>query len=174
MSVSAPRGNVLTHQRSTFVNFREIGADFRWIDAQQYTLRAAAIDQELLAALVTDVRYDYSYAEPRSERPKPGAGIHGPYRLEAISSESFKPVSRADAVRRLEAWYHGVPEHFAMTVTRLIDELLPRDWALYELPDTRSENSHEWGNVIGVDGFHEFVAISPDRTCINLVVAGDD
>jgi hypothetical protein len=59
-------------------------------------------------------------------------------------------------------------------VRTLTAELIPADFAVFELPDLRSIAEHQWGGVVGMNGFLEYVAISADRNQLNLLVASDD
>ncbi|QJU56267.1 hypothetical protein SCB71_21225 (plasmid) [Herbiconiux sp. KACC 21604] len=168
---------VLVHIDSPFLNFTETGPDFRWIDCRRFTIKSPGSDAEILASLVANDWYDHSFAEPTPSRPSPGARVHGPYRLDAISAATFSPVARVDALCQLEAWarkYDGAPLAFLAKVGAMIEDLLPTDWTVYELPDIRSFAQHDWGNVIGVDGFFEYVGVSPDRSKLTLIVASDD
>jgi hypothetical protein len=46
--------------------------------------------------------------------------------------------------------------------------------SLYELPDLRETAQHDWGYVVGLDGFHEFVLINRHTSNLALLVASDD
>ncbi|MEG8183221.1 hypothetical protein [Nocardia terpenica] len=45
---------------------------------------------------------------------------------------------------------------------------------LFQLPDLRPDAQHDWGWVVGVDGFHELVVIDQPDQVLTLVVAADD
>jgi hypothetical protein len=44
----------------------------------------------------------------------------------------------------------------------------------YQLPDMRDTAQHDWGYVVGSDGFHEFVLINRQTNNVALLVASDD
>ena len=46
--------------------------------------------------------------------------------------------------------------------------------AIYELPNIRATAQHDWGEVAGSDGFHEFVVINRENGELALIVASDD
>ena len=58
--------------------------------------------------------------------------------------------------------------------TRTIEGLLPLGHRLYQLPDLGEASEHDWGWVVGVGGFIEYVAIAEDGASMNLLVASDD
>jgi hypothetical protein len=168
---------LLTHVDSPELSFHETGADYRWISGRRFTTGSAPNDLELLAALVANEWYGHSYAEPTPLSPTRGGEIHGPYRIEAISAQSFVAIERDLALEQIESWakrYDGMPEEFLLKVRTLTAELIPADFAVFELPDLRSIAEHQWGGVVGMNGFHEYVAISADRNQLNLLVASDD
>ena len=44
----------------------------------------------------------------------------------------------------------------------------------YQLPDLRDTAQHDWGWVVGNNGFHEFVLIDRRTDSVALLVASDD
>lgn len=168
----------LTFASSTGINSRESGPDFRWMDVQRFTVREPTNVRLMLSAMLSDPMYDYSYAEPR--RPGealPRKDLHGPYRVDALSEDSFVEVGKEAAQARLRQWAntHGpLPTHLADEFARFIDAHLPGGHLILELPDMRATSSHDWGWVIGSDGFLEFVVIAPDLRSLTLFVASDD
>lgn len=80
-------------------------------------------------------------------------------------------------MRTLKEWaYLGddLPASCDLELQKFIEMALPKDFTFWELPDIRATVEHEWGQVVGVDGFIEFVALSQDRETLNLFVASDD
>src|SRR5690349_13045888 len=131
----------LTFRDSPELNFRETGPDFRWIDCRRFIVDAAGDDRAILAALVADPWYDFSYAEPTPSEPGAREGIHGPYRIEAISAETFIEVDRVTVLTQLDEWVHRygpLPDPFIAKYRTLVRELLPSGHRLFELPDIRS------------------------------------
>jgi hypothetical protein len=162
----------LVYQGEVFINFR---TSRQWVVVKLFPLPANTDDREVLQLLIRHVRYRDSYA--RSEF-KDAETIHGPYWLNAITPESFAPVSAADAETLIRTWAeYSVPltdgDRAAMET-----EVYPRirDAASrYQLADLRETAEHEWGSSVGsATGFYEFVLIDRQTSRVALVVASDD
>ena len=159
------------------LNFRDVGLDFRWIDARRFIVCGPSDDDTILAALISDVRYDGSYAEPTQTEPEPPNGIHGPYRLDVITAASFVAISRSAAIAAPDEWafqFSELPESFTEKYRKFIDDLLPSSHRFCRLPDLRATAHHDRGWVVGTNGFIEIVSISPSSSALTLLVASDD
>jgi len=160
-----------------FLNLRDVGIVGPWIEVLTFRVRGSGDDTAVLTELLASRWYDHSYAEPRREHPGPRFGLHGPYLLERISPSTFTPAGADEARARVRAWatqWDELPAPFTRRLDDLLGVALPDDATLYELPDIRAAAEHEWGGVVGFDGFHEFVAISAQRDGVTLLVASDD
>jgi hypothetical protein len=161
-----------------FVNSRNFGLGYWWVDGLEYAASEFANDRDLLEALVANPWYQHGYAAPRGDIPDPaGAGIHGPFRVEAITADIFVRMERDEARRQLDSWLaqnNATPE--ATNAFRsAIDALLPVGSRIYALPNLPESAQHDWSGVVGSDtGFLEYVAISPESKTLNLLVATDD
>lgn len=168
----------LTHRESRMVSFRvNPGGDYRWISIDTFSITRDGNDRQLLAALIANPWYAFTYAEPRQSDPTPSLGIHGPYRLEAISAGLFIPKSQADvdsSIRRWAGKYGDLPPNLTADVSAELARLNSPSNRLYELPDIRETAEHEWGGVVGLDGFIEIVAIQPEDNALTLLVCSDD
>lgn len=168
----------LVHRESGGVSFRaNPGGDYRWIAIDTFSVRRHRDDRQLLAALISNPWYAYTYAEPRQPEPIPSLGIHGPYRLDAISAELFVPKSPHEVNSNIRAWagkYGDLPPNLTAEIAAELARLCSPSNRLYELPDIRETAGHEWGGVIGLDGFIEIVAIEPEDSTLTLLVCGDD
>lgn len=134
-------------------------------------------DRQLLAALIANPWYSFTYAEPRQSEPIPSLGIRGPYRLDAISAGLFIPRSQADvdsSIRRWAGKYGDLPANLTADISAELARLNSPSNRLYELPDIRETAEHEWGGVVGLDGFIEIVAIHPEDNVLTLLVCSDD
>jgi hypothetical protein len=160
-----------------FVNFRDGGVVGQWIDVVVYRLAAEVSDTAAIESLLAHWTYDHTFAQPRKTSPRARTGLHGPYHLQSIGAESFRIVS-ADAARmRVESWatqWGPLPLAFGHSVAELLDRTFGNDPRVYELADLAETEKHEWGWVVGSDGFVEFVVISSDRNTLTLFVASDD
>ena len=161
-----------------FLNSREFDLGYWWIDGLTFEVAEAASDRELLAALIADPWYHHSYAKPRADFPDgDGVEIHGPFRVSAIRPEVFMRTDGEIAQTRLDGWLtrNGSTPAATDAFRDLIRQLLPIGHRIFELPDLDEASRHEWGWAVGSGaGFVEYVAISPDSTTLNLLVATDD
>lgn len=175
--MSSPQTGVLTHADGEQIDFRPNGGDYRWVDVQSFRFAGEPRDADLLAAVVAHPSYAYSYAEPRGGTTPGTPGLHGPYRLEALSADSFVPTDKEVAIEHIRCWAgkHGpLVDEVDAAVETMIARHLTRATSVHRLPDLRAIAEHEWGGFVGVDGFEEFVAIDRARCGLSLVVCGDD
>ncbi len=96
--------------------------------------------------------------------------------MEAVSPESFDLVCSADAEALLTSWMEQFGPVNAREVEGDLDEvysLLRSASAVLELRDLGEDARHEWGWVVGLSGFHEFVIVEPEGG-VALIVATDD
>ena len=170
-SVAVPAEESLIYQGDVFINFR---TSRQWVLIKLFALPPDLEDEVVLALLIRHVRYRDSYAAPDFQDAKT---IHGPYWLKAISPSVFCPVSTADAEALIRTWAnYTVPltgddrAAIEREVYRRIQEATSR----YVLPDMRGTAQHDWGYVVGTDGFHEFVLIDRASNQVALLVASDD
>lgn len=163
---------LLVYQGDVFINFR---TSRQWVLIKLFTLPSDADDREVLALLTHHLRYRDSYAAPEF---KDAETIHGPYWLNAITPEVFRPVSAADAEALIRTWAEYQAPLPAARRDEMERELYPRirsATARYQLADLRDTAEHDWGSSVGSDtGFHEFVLIDRSAGNVALVVASDD
>jgi hypothetical protein len=93
--------------------------------------------------------------------------LHGPYRLECISADSFRParpaVVHALVQASADAATNDAPSlHVQQELDRRVYPPIETD-SLWELPDLRPDAEHDWGWVVGRDAFYEYVANQPIR-----------
>jgi hypothetical protein len=109
-------------------------------------------------------------------------GIHGPYRLEALSVQGFEPCSAAAAVHILNDWPASnlcpwVSSEMLLSqeiVAAWVSPLLIRADEIYRLTVPREGNEHDAGWVVGFGGFHEFIAIDRRNAELTLIIGSDD
>lgn len=167
----------LLHQPITFEHERTVHLDqgtHHWVSIKQFRIDPAQPDHSLLAALVADPRYRDHYAGGDAA----DHDHHGPYRLEHISAETFQPVGGAAAREVLELWAGdatgGAPSaHVQRDLEQHVYPVLVGP-SLFHLPDLRPGAEHDWGWVVGQQGFHEFVAVDRVEHIMTLIVASDD
>jgi hypothetical protein len=161
----------LVYQGEVFIKFR---TSRQWVLIKLFALPPNADDRELLALLIRHVRYRDSYAAPDFKDAKT---IHGPYRLNAITPETFFPVSAADAEALIRTWAdYTVPltDDDRAAMEREVYPRIQGATSRYQLSDMRDTAQHDWGYVVGSDGFHEFVLINRQANSLALLVATDD
>ncbi|MFE4695668.1 hypothetical protein ACFRIC_01125 [Streptomyces sp. NPDC056738] len=171
--------NELTHEDSTFINFRHYKfADsgshaFRWVDIKRLRLPAESVeDRALLATLIAHEQFRDDYA---------GGGVqpeglrHGPYWLSAMAPEVYESVGRETSDRILREWanqFGDAPAALAADLERAVFERLAAAERIYHLRELGEESFHDWGGVH--TEFHEFVLIDRSAGQITLLVAADD
>lgn len=155
----------------------------QWVSIKVFTLPADVGDQTALALMIAHIRYRDSYASSIFEDAKT---IHGPYRLSAITPETFTVVNAADVDTAIRNWAEHVirdwdgdfaswPKAQREAMDRQIYPRIQRATVIYRLPDIRATAQHDWGDVVGSEaGFHEFVVIDRTACELALVVASDD
>lgn len=161
----------LMYQRTIFIN---PPVTRQWVDIKVFAVPATLDDRSALAAMIAHVRYRDSYASSTFEDAK---NIHGPYWLRAITPDSFVVVDpdAADAVIRTWAeYYEPWPQPDRDAMDREVYRRIDAATVIYQLPDIRATAQHDWGEVVGGDGFHEFVAINRSTAELALIVASDD
>ncbi|CAN5315237.1 hypothetical protein BH09ACT8_BH09ACT8_66580 [soil metagenome] len=141
---------------------------------------AAADDRTVLAALITEPRYDHDYATPYNGRPQ---DVHGPFRLDVITPDDFHRCTGVHALDILQSWSRELTYPYWSRDTWLACNEPISAWAwptlasaetLYQLAVPRQGNEHSWGWVVGFGGFHEFVAIDRTHCRVTLLNATDD
>ncbi|MFB8004003.1 hypothetical protein [Nocardia sp. NPDC056000] len=159
------------HERSILLD----RATYHWVRLETFRFGSARLVSELLSALIAHPRYRDTFATEFA-----GQGthlLHGPYRVEHISAATFEPITSLSARKLLQDWANNAgvpvsPEVQAELDTRVFPLL--ESPMLFQLPDLRPDAQHDWGEVVGVDGFHEIVAIDEGDHVLVLIVAADD
>ena len=168
----------LQRTESEFINSHDYGAWYFWIDGLGYHASGYSTEGDIIRALIAEPWYQHSYISPRGETPDPDAhAIHGPYRLDAMSEDSFVPCTRVDALARLNRWLdeNDSTPQMVHDFQLVIDRLLPAGHKIYELSGLGESAQHESGFIAGgATGFIEFLAISADMARVNVLVASDD
>jgi len=88
----------LVYQGEVFVNPPETR---QWLSIKLFALPPSAEDRAALELLLRHVRYRDSYG---GTGDKDTVDIHGPYWLQAISSDSFAVADSADAEALIRTW----------------------------------------------------------------------
>jgi hypothetical protein len=148
---------------------------YSWVDIKRFAIEVDGSDDDLLAALLAHRQYRDTYAESDpAEQVEPF--IHGPYWLCAIRPTTFQRTDPSSAREALQRWADDPEPPTPATQALLETKVFPLLSAtvLYCLPDLRPDAQHEWGGVVGVFGFHEFVAVDRAARSLVLIVAADD
>lgn len=145
----------------------------QWVSVKVFTLPATVDDRTALAAMIGHAQYLDSYAGPWDVVDK-----HGPYWLHAITPQTFVVVADlAQAETLIRTWaecyvrWHDADRE---AMDREVYGRLRRATVIYQLPDIRATAQHDWGDVVGSDGFHEFVTVDRATGELALIVASDD
>ncbi len=170
-SASPATDEQLVYQRTIFIN---PAVTRQWVSIKVFVLPADVDDRTALAMLVAHVRYRDSYA---------GTGdndmvtIHGPYWLRAITPNTFTVADPAAVETLIRTWAEYYAPWSKADRDALQCEVYSRVAAatrVYQLPNIRATAQHDWGEVVGGDGFHEFVVINRTTAELALIVASDD
>lgn len=163
----------LTYEGTRFINFDN--ATFQWVNVKLFGLPGPDLDDRaVLSLLLANPRYRDSYAGTGDEDMET---IHGPFRLDAITVDSFAPVDAAAEIATLGEWAErfaplpqAVAEQMETEVYRRVRDATSR----YRLVNPGEDQFHEWGFAVGSNGFHELVAIDRAAGSVALIVASDD
>lgn len=161
----------LVYQGTIFIN---PSVTRQWVDIKVFSVPDSVDDRTALAMMIAHVRYRDSYA---GTGDKDMVDIHGPYWLRAITPEAFGVADPAAAENLIRTWAdYSVrwPDADREAVQREVYARINRATVIYQLPDIRAGAQHDWGEVVGSDGFHEFVLLDRAAGELALVVASDD
>lgn len=166
------------------LNLRFLGHDlvhldehtYSWVDIKRFAFDAPASAQDVLAALIDHEQYGDDYAGGDVGRDR---NIHGRYVLSDIRADSFKATSAEEATRVISEWADRVngPNGPGVASSEVRSRLDTKVFPLFATGDVLrfvSATEHEWGWVVGGNGFHEFVVIDGQGGTASLVVASDD
>jgi len=161
----------VVYQREIFIN---PVVTRQWVSIKVFTVPADVDDHAALASMIAHVRYRDSYA---------GTGDtdmidkHGPYWLSAITPDTFvvaDPVAVDTVIRTWAGYYTPWPEADRAAMDREVYPRIQHATVIYQLPDIRATAQHDWGDVVGSDGFYEYVMIDRVAGELALMVASDD
>ncbi len=145
---------------------------FRWADVKRFRWNGRGDDGEVVAALISHWQFRDTYAGKSQEDAKT---IHGPYRLERISSASFERISPSAALGVIEEFcsLNGVPPkpEVQKQLHTLVASAL-EDSACFRLRDLPADAQHDWGWVLSE--FRELVVIRRTAGILMLVVMAID
>jgi len=161
----------LVYQGEVFVNFQ---TSRQWVSIKLFAVAAGTDDDDVLAALIHHVRYRDSYAASEFSDAKT---IHGPYWLNAITPNVFQAVAASEVEAFIRTWAeYTVPltDNDRAAMEREVYPRVANATSRYQLPDLRETALHDWGRIVRVDGFHEFVLIDRGIDAVTLIVASDD
>ncbi|WP_405496120.1 hypothetical protein [Nocardia sp. NBC_00511] len=150
---------------------------YHWVSLKAFTITASRSDKDLIAAMIRHPQYRDNYAGGGPD-DQSSPSLHGPYRLDLISADSFIHLSSTTAQLSLRQWAERASRTVSATVQTELDRLVYpvlTNSAVFELPSLGQDAQHDWGGVVGaINGFHELVAINRPGRVMTLVVAADD
>jgi len=161
----------LVYQDTIFIN---PSVTRQWVKIKVFSLPASVDDRTALAMMIAHVRYRDSYA---GTGDKDMVDIHGPYWLRAITPETFTvadPAAVENLIRTWAEYYVRWDDADREAMQRQVYARIDRATVIYQLPDIRATAQHEWGGIVGSDGFHELVIVDRAAGELALVVASDD
>ncbi|GAA0847119.1 hypothetical protein ACFQVD_43920 [Streptosporangium amethystogenes subsp. fukuiense] len=162
----------LAFTSTTLVNFKD--RTYRWVDVKHFRIVPGQDDEPLLTALLSHQLYRDDYLGPDSW--KDGGSVHGPYRLDALSTASFEGVDAETASATIRTWadrYTDLPETVAHDLESEVYRLIRAATSLYRLRDLdEADRDDDLGWILG--DFHELVLIDRNEGSLAVVVASDD
>jgi len=156
-----------------FVNFRD--GTYRWVHLKNFGLPSEIrTPADGLASLLRHVRYRDHYTTD-DEHWEDSETLHGPYRLDRISAESYDAIDAEDAlriVREFAELHGGTTEQVLAELDRVVNPAIRESSTVYRLRDLGEEAKHDFGWVL--TDFNELVLVDlPARRLALLVAAGD-
>ena len=132
-------------------------------------------DRTVLTRVIASRAYRGSFVGVGDE----DATIHGPYRVDAITADSFLVVDAANAETLVRGWAEyaaPLPEVSRLEMDREVYPRMRAATSVYQLMPLPSEALEtEWRLGIGsATGFHEFVVINRATGVVAVVMATDD
>jgi hypothetical protein len=148
-----------------------------WVMLTVFAAEPKAATPDLLRALLAESTYQDDYVGSG-----PGAPAHGPYRLECLSAESFAPVSPEEARSVIQDWAVELADwaNDAPVSEKLQTRLDRQVYSLFDgaevlrLPEPGPKETHDFAWILGIHGYHEFLAIDRTSRRLTVVVATDD
>ncbi|MGV0680160.1 MULTISPECIES: hypothetical protein [Mycolicibacterium] len=152
---------------------------YSWCILLTFTIPSTAPSAVLIGSVLAHPRYRHDCISPWTGAAEP---VHGPYRLEALKADGFQRCSRAAAVDTLWSWpmtnlNPWVSAGFLLSrelVMAWTSPILSDADEIYRLSVPRDGNEHSYGWVIGLNGYHEFVAVSRRSATATVIIASDD
>lgn len=125
-------------------------------------------DRTALALMVANVRYRDSYA---GTWDKDMVTTHGPYWLSAITPDMFvvaDPDATNTLIRTWAEYYSPWPEADREAMDREVYGRVAAATVIYELPNIRATAQHDWGEVVGGDGFQRVRRHQPRQSGVGF------
>lgn len=154
---------------------------YMWISTKIFEIDPSLADPQILAALLeSDEYFDHYAGQPLAEQHH--RSLHGPYDAAHISPGSYQRVTPDIVEAVVTEWARVVsllPEGLEPELSTPLREHILKPMAAphattYLLPELRPRAGHDWSEVVGSAGFHEFVVINRNESQLALIVASDD
>lgn len=152
---------------------------YSWCALLTFAFPAAMSGTDLINSVLAHPRYHHDCASPWTGIP---GSRHGPYRMDSLKVDGFQRCSHADAMATLWSWPATNLNPWVSSSLLLSRELIMA-WAspilstadeIYRLSLPRKGNEHPDGWVVGLNGFHEFIAVCRNRGVATVIIATDD
>ncbi|MFV8050334.1 hypothetical protein [Mycobacterium sp. 48b] len=152
---------------------------YSWCILLTFAIPATISGTDLINGVLAHPRYGHDCASPWTGKPDP---VHGPYRMDALTPAGFRRCSFAEAVATLWRWPATNLNPWVGTELLLSRELVMA-WTsptltgadeIYRLSVPREGNEHSYGWVVGLNGFHEFIAAHRKHGVATVIIASDD
>jgi hypothetical protein len=154
---------------------------YSFCDLLKFEFDGEPSSAELIAAVLVHPRYHDMFVSPWT---RPQEGVHGPYRLEALTVEGFRACSVAEALQVLHDWMADPDVNPKFMAEMLESQEIVAAWTspmilgadqIYRLIVPREGNEHGCGWISGMaSGFHELITIDRRNNVLMVIVATDD
>ncbi|WP_280270700.1 hypothetical protein [Nocardia wallacei] len=146
---------------------------FQWIDGKVFHFDTSELDDvDVLEALVSTTEFRDDYIGGGVD---PGGVVHGPYRLDRISPESYTRVGANDVSDVIDRWLARCGEISSDLRREISDRIIiPAESAAscYILGDLGESATVGYADIH--NEFHEIVLVDRSERRVHLIVASDD
>jgi hypothetical protein len=148
------------------------GSRRQWVDIKRFLITTSVDDRELLGSLLATEQFRDSYLGAGVE---PAGVVHGPYRRDRLSPDSYNRASPDLIVDLVTAWVNNcgaVPPTLWEAVDRAVFAPVREAHDLFLLRQLDPSAIADYGFIH--TEFHEIVTVDRDEHLLRLIVVADD
>jgi hypothetical protein len=156
--------------RRTVARFDDLS--YRWVELKRFSVDPDRAPHDILAALIEHPEYHDTFLGSEAE---PSENVHGPYRLDMISADTYREVDGPDCVAVFREWMNvpgTVPDAHVEGDLREVLTLIEAADRCYRLADLGEHAQNDVGWIIG--DFLELIVITRASCELSLVIGAAD